>query len=117
MAETTKKFKNKHNPIFFSNERSEALDEAYALFVEAFNDYATKNELTEEQIASFKEQVLSAYLERKASYFFEDRLVDFSDYLKKAISFALTKSFREEGSDNYTKLFYYNNKHHLVSHE
>ena len=117
MTETTKKYKNKHNPIFFSNERSEALDEAYTLFVEAFTDYVAKNELTEEQIASFKEQVLSAYFEKKASYLFEDRLIDFSDYLRKAISFALTKSFKEEDRDNYTKLFYYNNKHHLVSHE
>lgn len=117
MSETTKKYRLKHNPIFFSSERNEALNEAYKLFMEAFTDYADQNELTEEQIGNFKEQILSAYLEKKAAYLLEDKLMDFSDYLRKAISFALTKSFKEEEKDNYTKLFYYNNKHHLVSHE
>lgn len=116
MTETEKKYKNKHNPIFFSNERSEALDEAYNLFMEAFTDYATKNELTADQIVSFKEQVLSAYLEKRATYLLEDKLTDFSTYLKKAVLFALTKTYKED-RDSYTKLFYYNNKHHLVSHE
>ena len=111
------KHKFRHNPLFFSDERTDALDKAYKLFMEAFTDYASQNKLTDEQVANFKEQILSAYLERKASYFFENKLVDFSDYLNKAISFALTKSFKDDDRENMSKLFYYNNKQHLVSHE
>lgn len=114
---TTFKHKFRHNPVFFTDDRAEALDEAYNLFMEAFADYATQHKLTEEQVANFKEQILSAYLEKKASYFFENKLIDFSDYLRKAISFALTKSFKDDDRENITKVFYYNNKHRLISHE
>ena len=113
----TSKHKFRHNPVFFSDERSEALDEAYKLFMEAFAEYAAQNKLTKEQVDNFKEQILSAYLEKKASYFFENKLIEFSDYLNKTISFALTKSFKDDERENITKLFYYNNKHRLVSHE
>ncbi|GAB1397081.1 hypothetical protein MASR1M65_18600 [Saprospiraceae bacterium] len=111
------KHKFRHNPLYFSDEKTDSLDEAYNLFIETFMDYATQNNLTEEEIDNFKKQILSVYLEKKASYFFERKLVDFSDYLNKAISNALTKSFKDDDREDMTKLFYYNNKHRLISHE
>jgi hypothetical protein len=115
---TTKpKYKLRNNPIYFSNQRSDALDEAYKLFIEAFSDYAIQHKLNEEQILIFKEQILNAYLEKRASYFFENKLGDFADYLNNAISFALTKSFKDNDREDITKMLYYNNKHHLITHE
>ncbi|MDP3150001.1 MAG: hypothetical protein Q8N83_12830 [Ignavibacteria bacterium] len=115
MRTTKQKFRN--NPIYFTNDRTQSLEEAYKLFIDTFEEYATKNNLNEEQISNFKEQILTVYLEKKASYFFETKLFEFSDYFRKSISFALTKSFDETDNKNITKLFYYNNKHRLVSHE
>ena len=40
-----------NNPIYFSNKQTEALEEALALLMEAFEEYAAKNEFTEEKIA------------------------------------------------------------------
>jgi hypothetical protein len=115
---TTKpKYKLRNNPIYFSDERAAALDEAYKLFIEAFTDYAIQHKLTEEQTLSFREQILNAYLEKRASYFLENKLGDFADYLNKAISYALTKSFKDNDREDITKMFYYNNKHHLITHE
>ena len=49
--------------------------------------------------------------------FLENKLGDFADYLNKAISYALTKSFKDNDREDITKMFYYNNKHHLITHE
>jgi hypothetical protein len=114
---TTEKHKLVNNPVFFSNRRTEALDDALQIFLETFEEYAVKNELTNEQIDSFKELILESYLERKASYFLENKFVNFSDYIDKAIQFAMKKSFQNNDKENITKVFYYNNKHRLISNE
>ena len=114
---TKSKTKFSNNPLLFSNSKTEALDDALVMFLEAFNDYALKNNLTEDQINSFKEQILSAYLERQATYFFENKIEDITDYIIKSFSFALTKKFKNDEKDNFTKFLYYNNKHSLIKHE
>jgi hypothetical protein len=50
-----------NNPIYFSNKQTEALEEALALLMEAFEEYAAKNEFTEEKIALQKKMCLSFY--------------------------------------------------------
>lgn len=110
-------YKLKNNPLLFANERTEALDEVFAQLLEALEEYATKKKLTDSEIADYKEQILKAYLEKKASYFLEDRITNCSNYLQKALGLALSKSSERKGQDNITKFFYYNNKHQMLGHE
>jgi len=115
MAYTLSKYKSDKNPLLFSDERAEALEEAYNLFLEALNEYAATHELNEEQIATFKEQVLEAYLEKRAGYFLASKITHYADYLNTALSLALNKSLDSDDSrQNITRLFYYNNKRHLI---
>jgi hypothetical protein len=115
--ETKYKFKLRNNPLYFRDERGEALEDAYDLFMEAFSEYATLHKLSAEQIDSFKEQIRAAYLEKRASYFFENKLNNISEVLGKTITFALTKSYTDESRENVTSFLYYNNKRHSISHE
>jgi len=113
--ETTIKFKN--NPIAFNDERTEALDEAYNIFVEAFTEYAKIHSLSESQIESFKNQILQAYVKKKATYFMEHKLVKISEYLQKSINYAINNSIDDDEREDVTRLFYYNNKKHRIRHE
>ncbi len=115
--ETQKKSRYKHNPVSFINEKTEALDEAYRLFMEAFTEYAAQKKLTEKELESLKEEIYSTYRQQLATYFIENKLIKISNFLDKSITYALNKPLSEEGRDNVTKFYYYNNKHHLISHE
>jgi hypothetical protein len=114
---TTEKQKLANNPLYFSNSKTEALEEALRMFIEAFDEYATKNELTEEQISSFKQLIMDSYAEKRAIYFIESKFSNFNDYINKSFHFALKHSFDNEDRESITKLFYYNNKHRLISNE
>jgi hypothetical protein len=105
------------NPIHFSNKKTEALEEAYKLIIEVLNEYADSKNLSESEFSLIKEQILTAFLERKASLFWEYKLGHISENFKKAISFALTKSLQDDDKDSFTKLFYYRDKHRLVKNE
>jgi len=105
------------NPIHFSTKKAEALEEAYKLIIEVLNEYADSKNLSENEINYIREQILSAFLERKAHHFLEYKLENLSENFKKALSFALTKSLQDDDKDNFTKLFYYRNKHRLVKNE
>jgi hypothetical protein len=114
---TTEKQKLANNPLYFSNSKTKALEEALRIFIEALYEYATKNELTEQQISSFKQLIMDSYLEKRAKYFLEDKFSNFNDYINKSFHFALKHSFDNENRESITKLFYYNNKHKLISNE
>lgn len=104
-------------PYYFSNSRTEALEEALSLLLEAFEEYADKNELTEEQIVSLKQLILNSYLEKRALYFVEERLLNINEHFNKAFQFALKQSFDRDAKDNLTKFFFYNNKKRLMYNE
>jgi hypothetical protein len=114
---TTDNQKLANNPLYFSNARTKALEEALRMFLEAFEEYANKNELTEEQISSFKQLIMDSYIEKRASYFFEHKFLNFNDYINKAFHFALKSSFENDDKESISRMFYYKNKHRLISNE
>lgn len=114
---TTEKQKLANNPLYFSNSKTEALDEALRMFLEAFDEYASKNEFTEEQISSFKQIIIDSYLEKRATYFVENKFFKLNVYINTSLHYALNHSFDKDDRVSITKLFYYNNKHKLISNE
>lgn len=113
----TEKLKFSKNPIYFSSTKTEALEEALRIFLEAFEEYANKYELTEDQILSFKSLIMDSYAERRANFFLEDKFSGFNDYLIKSFQFALNEPFEEIDKDKIMNLFYYNKKHKMISNE
>lgn len=114
---TTEKQKLTNNPLYFSNSRTEALEEALLMFVDALEEYAEKNELTEEQVSDLKQLILDSYTEKRASYFVEEKFSSLNDYLKKAFHLALKRSFSQFEKEDITRILYYNYKDRLISNE
>ncbi len=106
-----------NNPVYFSNNKSEALEDALRMFLETFKEYASLNDLSADQISSFQQLIMETYQERKAVYFLESKFSNFTDYIDTAINFALNTSLQSNDKENITKVFYYKNKHRLVSNE
>lgn len=117
MMTTTEKQNLINNPLYFSNSKTEVLDEALRMFIEAFDEYAKKNELTEKQISTFKQLIMDSYTEKRALYFLENRFSSFNDYINKSFHFALQHSLGNDDIESITKLFYYNQKHRLTNNE
>ncbi|WP_044171662.1 hypothetical protein [Flectobacillus major] len=105
----------KHSSTKFSDKRTEALDEALDIFLEIFDEYATKNDLSDVEVVVIKKLIMDAYQERKATYFLESRMANLSDSLDRAFKRVLASTFNSE--ENETNVFYYNKQHRLVSNE
>lgn len=106
-----------NNPLYFNDSRVEALEEALSMFMETFNEYAIQYELSEEQMLSFKQLILDAYLEKKASYFVESKLFNFNSYLSNAFDFAMNGALPTDNKEHFTKYFYYNKKQRFISND
>lgn len=115
--ETTDNNRFQNNPVYYYNHRTEALDDAFKIFLEIFQDYSLKNDLSEDQIASFKQLIMDTYIERKANYFFESKFSNFTNYIDSAIDLALNKTFQKDNKANISKVFYHNNLYRLINHE
>lgn len=104
--------------VYASNERNEALNEAYNLFIETFLEYSERNNLSEEQILNFKEKIRDAYLYKRCSYLLDDKIQGFAEYLSNVLSFALTNSItkNEVKKDDELKLFYCNANRRYICH-
>jgi hypothetical protein len=70
----TEKLKSASNPLYFSNRKTKALEEALRVLLDAYEEYATQNSLTDEQASSAKQLIIDSYLERRAAYFVEHKL-------------------------------------------
>jgi hypothetical protein len=101
-----------NNPIYFSNNKATALDIALERFFETFKEYALKYELTVEQIASFKELILDSYLERRTSYFLENKFFNFSQQIDEILTNA-SNNTQGNNSKYFTNHFYYNYQNRL----
>lgn len=106
-----------NNPLSFSNPKTEALDEALRMFLETFEEYANKNELTEGQISAFKKLIRDSYIEKYAVYFMENKLSDMDNYINKAFRLAFKRTFNINDKEDITRVFYYNNKHKMIRNE
>lgn len=105
------------NPISRKSLAIENLEEAYGLFLKAFQEYATKQNLSQKQIQEFQELIKKAYLEKKVAYFLSDKLEDYESYFNKAFTLALRGSLSELSDSSqldFAKLLYFRNKNHMI---
>lgn len=107
------------NPIAFKNSQTDAIDEAYKLLLDSFNEYLEKYELSEREVDIFYDLFKKVYFERKASMFFENKLNNIAEELNKSITFAIKKlnPIDENSSHDYSRVFFYHNKHRLINNE
>ena len=113
----TEKLKSSNNPIYFSNSRTEALDEALVVFLEILEEFGNKYELDEDEMLSFKTLIMDSYAERRAIFFLENKISKFNDNLFKSFQSALNGTFNEMHKQKITNLFFYNKKHCMISNE
>lgn len=104
-----------NNPIKIKDKRSDALEEAYSMFINILEEYAESNNLPEEYFSEVKLMINDAYLSKKASYFFEQKIENISDRMERMVEFALNKNSKNDV--NYTNLFYLNRTNHLITNE
>lgn len=99
------KFKN--NPIYFSNEKVQALDEAFQLFMDTLNDYLEKNDLANEEINEIKSLIKNTYLEKKLVYLLENRFSYLNETIENAFKLVLDNSKEKELTGRIDTNLYY----------
>lgn len=102
-----------NNPFDFASEKTEALEEAYKIFVEIFEEYALKNNLSTEEIVEFEDAIKKAYSQKKAFYLFENRL----DRMYEIMNNAFCKTLHMEDIHFETNIYYSKKSHHLITNE
>lgn len=108
----------KNNPVYFSDSRTIILEEALNSFLQIFQEYASKNDFSSEQINLFNKLIMDFYTEKRAAYFLESSLDKFSENIDRAFCNALRKTFEKDDKEDFTKVFYYSDKQHrLVNNE
>lgn len=100
---------NISNPFIRHSKRTDALEEAYEIFIDTFIEYAEKNNLSESEISQFKDEIFKTYLTQKSTYLLEDKLGNISDYINTAFRHSL------ENEDSIDTKIYYNRKSHLIT--
>ena len=105
------KIKLGNNPIIYQSKNQKILDEARDLFLKSLDKFIQSKKITKSEALLIKSFIEEAYLEKKTTYFLNDKIKEISTHLNHAINFALTGAFKEEAiKDNFTKVFYYRNK-------
>lgn len=94
---------------------SDALDNAYKLVLEVLSEIAERKQLSKKEIEFLTELIKEAYLKRKSNLFIQFYADDFENYLNHAFRFALNQESKGSNVSDYTKLFYYKSKKHLVT--
>ncbi|NDI99285.1 hypothetical protein GWA97_09375 [Flavobacterium sp. LaA7.5] len=107
----------KDYPSFFSNDRTEVLNTALESLMELIDEYAAKNNMSENEIIKIKKIIIENYLERKASLYIKNKVSNFNDYLSKSLDYAINRGLKSNNIEEQTKIFYYKNKHHIISNE
>lgn len=100
-----------NNPLIVSSEKSEALEDAYELFVDTFMEYAEKHDLSEEEIFEFKNEIKKVYVFQKSIYLLENKINNFSEFLNSA----LCKTIKNEETDYITNIYYKRNSHLITN--
>lgn len=91
------------------------LDEAFDSFKEIINEYAEAHDLSKKDYESLLNLAQKAYLEKKMSYFLEDRLSDYASYLLLSVGCALKQNSCEE--DKYYDIMYFKQLNHTFTNE
>lgn len=106
------KFKN--NPVQFKDSRTEALEDAYNLFMEILKEYAESNSLSESNFSELKSLIDEAYIDKKISYFLDFKLDNLNEKIDTFVDFALSNPSKKS---NYINLFYIKQTNHLITNE
>lgn len=103
-------------PCYFNNPRVEELETFRKAISRAIDEYA-KAHPEHSPATDYLRQSLDKYIsEKKASLYVEHKVDELSDYLSKSLHFALHGNLHTDGIDH-TKVWYYKNRNHFISHE
>lgn len=103
-----------NNPFVLKDSRTEALEDAYKLFMSILNEYSLENNLPSKHFDELREMIDEAYQDKKLNYFLELKLGSVSERVENMLNFALNSSPKKV---DYTNLFYINHVNHLVTNE
>lgn len=107
-----------NNPLIYQNQKQRTLDEARVLFMKYLQEFAKSKNLSNDEVMLIKDYIEEVYLEKKASYVFEDKLRELNLYLNRAFFYALSGIYKKQSvTDNFTKVFYYRNKKGVLNYE
>ena len=98
------------------NLKIRVLDEAFDSFKEIIDEYAQAHDLSEKDYETLLDLANKAYLEKKMTYFLEDKVSNFGAYLWWAATCALRQDSCKEDK-YYDKIMYFKQLNHTFTNE
>lgn len=96
--------------------RVQAVEESYKILSQALNEYAEKYDLDEKNLKLLKNTLRDAFIERKATVYLEEHLLDFNEYLQNALEMSLQSMFQKQTKEiEMTRILYFNEKNKVFS--
>ncbi len=93
------------NPIGFKSPQLDALEEAYKIMVDAFDDFVSQNDLSNEQVEQFRLILSRVFLEKKASVFLGEKIGEISTNFSQALSDTVRQLPNRK--NNFTQIFFH----------
>ncbi len=106
----------KHNPIHIANYQISNLDSITGKLLNILDEIAKDQNLSDEELNEIRETIQRIYIKKKASYFIEEKMTVFFEYLTDACNVAL-KSKKGPHHNDYTELTYVNHTKKLLTNE
>ena len=98
------------------NLKIRVLDEAFDSFKEIIDEYAQAHDLSEKDYETLLDLANKAYLEKKMTYFLEDKLSNFGAYLWWSAACVLRQDFCKEDK-YYDRIMYLIQLNHTFTNE
>ena len=98
------------------NLKIRVLDEAFDSFKEIIDEYAQAHDLSEKDYETLLDLYNKAYLEKKMTYFLEDKLSNLGSYLLWSAACALKQDFCKEDK-YYDRIMYFKQLNHTFTNE
>lgn len=103
------------NPIGFKSPQLDALEEAYKIMVDAFEDFVSQNDLSNEQVEQFRLILSRVFLEKKASVFLEEKIGEISTNFNQTLSDTIRQLPNRRA--NLTQIFFHEKTTKIVHNE
>jgi hypothetical protein len=109
---------HKNNPLYFSNEKSVALEDALEIFLGALDEYAVLHKISKEDIEELKTRITAAYNERRAILLIEEKVNRLNSRVGRIINASLQGVIGSAVAEfgDITNLYYYKNRHETIKH-
>jgi hypothetical protein len=108
------KDKLKNNPILFKDSRVSVLDDAYGVFMDIIEEYAIKNNVSDESLKELRSLIEEAYQDKKIEYFLDYKFDGLGEKVENFVDLALNSPNKRA---SYTNLFYIKHTNHFISNE